>query len=71
LQNHSAANAARDAHAESLPMGFENTKTRAHMETSAWNNVPPPINLDQLTDQVARRIDDRITAYRERRGKGA
>lgn len=37
----------------------------------AWE-IPAalPINLDQLTDQVARRIDNRITAYRERRGKG-
>lgn len=29
-----------------------------------------PINLEQLTEQVVSRIDQRITAYRERRGKG-
>jgi hypothetical protein len=30
---------------------------------------PPPINIDQLTEQVARQLDRRIQAYRERTGK--
>lgn len=50
---------------------FEPSALRGRGGGAAWETpIAPPINLDQLTDQVARRIDNRITAYRERRGKG-
>jgi hypothetical protein len=38
-----------------------------------WLNKPPQlpqINVEQLTEQVIRKIDHRITAYRERLGRG-
>jgi hypothetical protein len=35
----------------------------------AFTPPPPPINLDQITEQVARRIDERIVAFRERMGR--
>jgi hypothetical protein len=31
--------------------------------------APAPINIDQITEQVARRIDERIVAHRERMGR--
>lgn len=36
---------------------------------SPWPEKPPEINVEQLTEQVIRRIDHRITAYRERLGR--
>lgn len=41
------------------------SKTRGH----SWPEKPPEINVEQLTEQVIRRIDHRITAYRERLGR--
>jgi hypothetical protein len=35
----------------------------------SWPEKPPEINVEQLTEQVIRRIDHRITAYRERLGR--
>ncbi|HEU4511027.1 MAG TPA: hypothetical protein VFR78_22540 [Pyrinomonadaceae bacterium] len=35
----------------------------------SWPDKPPEINVEQLTEQVIRRIDHRITAYRERLGR--
>ena len=35
----------------------------------SWPDKPPEINVDQLTEQVIRKIDHRITAYRERLGR--
>lgn len=40
---------------------------RAH--TRFWPEKPPEINVEQLTEQVIRKIDNRITAYRERLGR--
>jgi hypothetical protein len=40
-------------------------KTRA----PSWADKPPEVNVEQLTEQVIRRIDHRITAYRERLGR--
>lgn len=34
-----------------------------------WPEKPPEINVEQLTEQVIRKIDHRITAYRERLGR--
>jgi hypothetical protein len=73
LQNHSAANAARAAQGgQSFEYSEWTTPRPRAIGGQAWD-VPNemPFNLEQLTDQVARRIDNRITAYRERRGKGA
>jgi hypothetical protein len=73
LQNHSAANAARAAQGGQSFENFEMTTTRPRAAgAQVWEAANAlPFNLEQLTDQVARRIDSRITAYRERRGKGA
>ena len=35
----------------------------------SWPEKPPEINVEQLTEQVIRKIDHRITAYRERLGR--
>jgi hypothetical protein len=35
----------------------------------SWPEKPPEINVEQLTEQVIRRIDHRIIAYRERLGR--
>lgn len=42
---------------------------------SAWSGanrfaMPNPADLEQLTDQIVTRIDDRLTAHRERMGRG-
>jgi hypothetical protein len=34
-----------------------------------WMPPPPPINVEQLTEHVLRRLDERIVAHRERLGK--
>src|SRR5262249_47402149 len=36
---------------------------------SGRRSVPPPVDIEKLTDQVVRQIDQRITAFRERLGK--
>jgi len=41
------------------------TKTQRHV----WPAKPAEINVDQLTEQVIRKIDHRIMAYRERLGR--
>ena len=41
------------------------TKTQRHV----WPDKPAEINVDQLTEQVIRKIDHRIMAYRERLGR--
>jgi hypothetical protein len=48
------------------------TMPSARSRPTAEPRVPPsplPITLDQLTEQVVRKIDQRITAYRERLGR--
>ncbi len=34
-----------------------------------WPMAAPPIDVEGLTEQVVRRIDERIVAFRERMGK--
>ena len=41
----------------------------ANTRGPSWPEKPPEINVEQLTEQVIRRIDHRITAYRERLGR--
>lgn len=49
-----------------LEVQLATTKTRER----SWAEKPPEVNVEQLTEQVIRRIDHRITAYRERLGRG-
>jgi len=44
---------------------FASTKTRSH----SWPENSPEVNVEQLTEQVIRKIDHRIKAYRERLGR--
>lgn len=48
-----------------LEAQFATTNTRER----SWPEKSPEINVEQLTEQVIRRIDHRITAYRERLGR--
>lgn len=41
----------------------------AKTHTHSWPDKAPEINVDQLTEQVIRKLDHRITAYRERLGR--
>ena len=34
-----------------------------------WPGSPPQVDVEGLTEQVVRRIDERIVAFRERMGK--
>ena len=49
-----------------LEAQFKSTSTA---RGPSWPEKPPEINVEQLTEQVIRRIDHRITAYRERLGR--
>ena len=49
-----------------LETQFASTPTT---RSPSWPEKPPEINVEQLTEQVIRRIDHRITAYRERLGR--
>jgi hypothetical protein len=42
---------------------------RAGTRDRSWPEKAPEINVEQLTEQVIRKIDHRITAYRERLGR--
>lgn len=65
-QSPSAAAAARgQQQSVALEKQFASTRTHTH----SWPDKPPEINVDQLTEQVIRKIDHRITAYRERLGR--
>ena len=48
---------------------LEKQVVTARTHTHSWPDKPPEINVDQLTEQVIRKIDHRITAYRERLGR--
>jgi hypothetical protein len=55
------------------PPGFAETgPTAGRAPRAAAAPAPaaaPPIDVERLTDQVVRRIDERIVAFRERMGK--
>src|SRR5206468_3297865 len=48
---------------------FESQFARASTRDRSWVEKAPEINVEQLTEQVIRKIDHRITAYRERLGR--
>lgn len=45
------------------------TNAQATKLPTGWTTMPPAINLEKLTDQVVRQIDQRMIGYRERFGK--
>lgn len=56
---------AEDHRIEAEAQFASTAKTRGR----SWPEKSPEINVEQLTEQVIRRIDHRITAYRERLGR--
>ena len=54
-------------HAQPSALEQQFAPERAH--NRFWPEKPPEINVEQLTEQVIRKIDNRITAYRERLGR--
>jgi hypothetical protein len=64
-QNVPATAAAKEQQSLTLEKQIMSTRTHTH----SWPEKPPEINVDQLTEQVIRKLDHRITAYRERLGR--
>lgn len=60
-----AAAAAENRASLTLEQQLAATKAQRHV----WPDKPAEINVDQLTEQVIRKIDHRIMAYRERLGR--
>ena len=54
---------------QAQPMSLEQQLASERTHTRSWPDKPPQINVEQLTEQVIRKIDHRITAYRERLGR--
>ncbi len=70
IRKDNAPAAATNTRQNSLEQQFASTKTETRpWARNAWPDRPPEINVDQLTEQVIRKIDHRITAYRERLGR--
>lgn len=57
------------AAAEERRSELESQFARASTRDRSWPEKAPEINVEQLTEQVIRKIDHRITAYRERLGR--
>lgn len=64
-QEKPAAAAAENRASLTLEQQLAATKAQRHV----WPDKPAEINVDQLTEQVIRKIDHRIMAYRERLGR--
>jgi hypothetical protein len=70
IRKDNATPAATTTRQHSLEQQFASTKTEMRpWPRNTWPDKPPEINVDQLTEQVIRKIDHRITAYRERLGR--
>jgi len=64
-QNRPAAAAVQERTSVALEQQLATARTHSH----SWPDKPAEINVDQLTEQVIRKIDHRIMAYRERLGR--
>ena len=70
IRKQSVAAAATDTRQNALEQQFASTKTQMRpWPDNSGRDRPPEINVEQLTEHVIRRIDHRITAYRERLGR--
>jgi hypothetical protein len=70
IRKQNLAAAALDTRQNALQQPFASTKTQTHpWADSSGRDRSLEINVEQLTEQVIRRIDHRITAYRERLGR--
>ena len=65
IRKQTAPAAATQAQQSALEQQFASERAN----TRFWPDKPPEINVEQLTEQVIRKIDHRITAYRERLGR--
>ncbi|MDQ2976079.1 MAG: hypothetical protein M3R69_11800 [Acidobacteriota bacterium] len=66
VRRQAISGASADEHRIEAEAQFASTaKTRGR----SWPEKSPEINVEQLTEQVIRKIDHRITAYRERLGR--
>jgi len=64
-QNRPTAAAVQERTSVALEQQLAAARTHSH----SWPDKPAEINVDQLTEQVIRKIDHRIMAYRERLGR--
>ena len=53
-----------------LAQGRRSSESLDSVRTAAWaKHAAPAINVDSLTDQVIRQIDNRVISLRERMGR--
>jgi hypothetical protein len=70
IRKQSLATVATDTRQNALEQQSASTKIQTRtLPDNPWRDRPPEINVEQLTEQVIRKIDHRITAYRERLGR--